>query len=603
MKSKVSMRVRPARMRKRRMAAVTGMLALGTAVLVTGCGTSATTAKAPAGKKSSTPSAQTNQGGSIVYALSPQSNITWYLPLINGANDTTFNTEMTQQMYKPLIWIGDGFKIDWKSSIASKITYNKQGTVYHVYLNPKWHWSNGHPVTSKDFLFTWDVIKATSSGHAPAPWPFIGAGTGDLPNGIQSVVANGLYEVTVTLKKPANQEWFIYNGLVQITPLPAASMDKYPDNMMKEMKYLGNGATNPKFDKVVDGPFELVKAVPNQEWVLVPNPHYDGHKSTVHQLIFQYEGSNSAEFSGLKSGTVNYGYLDLSQYGSKGALTSMGDTITPEYSLAMAYTSLNMYPGSKTKKIFDHFYIRKAFQLGIDNSAIAKAVYHGYASPTDGPIPSVPNTQFFDPALQNNPYPYNPLAGKQLLESHGWKEVNGVMTKGNEKLQFVMMYVSGSQAETDEVVLMKEDWAKEGIHVTLKPVPFSTFVSIVEPSQPNSWQIATGTEWFYNGPGYYPTGGQLFATNAPSGVGYSNQKEDALIQASHEAGANAEATLHQFYQYEEYTAKQLPLLWGDNVATLAVHAPNLHGSVQYADAVVGYPQIQYWSVSKSSSSN
>ncbi|WP_336605196.1 ABC transporter substrate-binding protein [Sulfoacidibacillus ferrooxidans] len=246
--------------------------------------------------------------------------------------------------------------------------------------------------------------------------------------------------------------------------------------------------------------------------------------------------------------------------------------------------------------MFDHLYIRQALQMGIDNQSIATDIYHGYASPTDGPIPSVPSTPYYDVNMKNA-YAYNPVKGKQLLESHGWKDVHGIMTKGNEELKFTMMYVSGTMAGSDTALLMKQDWAQEGIDVSLKPTPFSTLVSTINPSTPNSWQIATGTEWYYNGPGYYPTGGQLFATNAPSGEGYSSAKEDALIQATHLPYGTPKETLDHFYAYEQYTALHLPILWGDNVATLAVHSPELHDSVQYANAVVGYPQIQYWWIS------
>ncbi|NMP25002.1 ABC transporter substrate-binding protein [Sulfobacillus harzensis] len=71
-------------------------------------------------------------------------------------------------------------------------------------------WSNGQPVTAKDLLFTWNVVKAASSKAASTPWPYTGVGTGDIPNGVQSVVENNPHEVTFTLTKPANQEWFVY---------------------------------------------------------------------------------------------------------------------------------------------------------------------------------------------------------------------------------------------------------------------------------------------------------------------------------------------------------------------------------------------------------
>lgn len=588
----VSMTKRRVISRKTRAVGVVAMTSFGILAFVVGCGTTASTVVTKS--RSSTPQAPT-AGGTIIDAQSPQTNYNWYIPITNASFD--YNAGLYDEIYKPLLWINNNYSINWKSSVADKITYNSSGTVYHVFLNPKWKWSNGQPVTSKDVLFTWDVIKAASAANAPAPWPYVGAGTGDIPNGVRSVKKNGKYELTVTLKKPANQQWFIYNGLIQLVPLPSSVWDIHK-NIDKEIKYLGSEATNPKFVSVVDGPFKLSKVVQNQYWTLVPNENYSGHKSIVHKIIFAYEASNSSEFSALKSNTVNVGFLDLSQYGSRSSLLSQGDVITPMYTFGYLDTELNMFPGSPVRKIFDKLYVRQAMQMGTDSQAINQSIYHGYAPPIDGPIPTVPETQFYDSALSKNPYPFNIEKGKKLLEAHGWKLVDGVMTKGNQKLKFTMLFPSGTQSESDTAVVMKQDWAKEGIDVTLKPMPFSTLISVTSNTKdPSAWQIATGLGWDYDGPGFYPSGGGLFGTGAPSGDGYSNSEEDSLIQATHEPYPTRQKNMSVFYQYELYTAKHLPVLWLNNTATLSVHAPNVHGTVKYADASPGIPQMQYWWVS------
>ncbi|MCY0894779.1 MAG: peptide ABC transporter substrate-binding protein [Alicyclobacillaceae bacterium] len=579
------------------------LMASGVATVVSGCGTASTVTSVPAnhGNTVTQPVGRPIPGGTITFAETPQANLNWFLPLFNVQDDGIDNSQLVNELYKPLLWINNKFNIDWASSIASKISYNKEGTVYHVFMNPKWHWSNGQAVTSKDVLFTWNVIKAASAPNAPAPWPFVGAGTGDIPNGIKSFVVNGPYEFTVTLDKPANQQWFIYNGLIQLTPLPAKVWDVHK-NIEKEIKYLGDHATNAMFDSVVDGPFKISKAVPNQEWVVVPNENYDGHKSIVHKIVFEYEGSNEAEFAQLKTGTINVGYIDPSQYGSRKALTAQGDVIVPQYAFGYFETQLNMFPGSPVKKLFDHLYIRQALQMGIDQRAIDQAIYHGFAPPLDGPIPNIPRTNFFDKSLSTSPYPFNIAKGKKLLESHGWKIVNGVMTKGTEKLQFTMLYASGITSEKDQVEIMKQDWGKEGIAVTLKGMPASTQESVTyNPKNPSDWEMSNGLAWFYNGPGYYPSGGQLFATNAPSGFGYSNSTEDALIAATHRPYSSPQETMKAFYQYEKFTALHLPVLWNENIATLMVHAPNVHGTSQYGNALTGYPQMNYWWVSSAGS--
>lgn len=535
-------------------------------------------------------------GGAIEFAEAPQTNLTWFIPMFNAANDSVANSQLIDQLYKPMLWINNDYSINWKSSIADKVTYNSQGTVYHVFLNKKWKWSNGQPVTTKDVMFTWNMIKAASASNAPAPWPFVGAGTGDIPNGIKNVVANNPYELTITLDKPANQQWFEYNGIIQLTPMPAAVWDKY-SNPMQEVKYLGANATKPTFDTVVDGPFKMQSGIENQAWTIVPNPTYPGHKSTVSKIVFNYESSNTQELAALRTGQLNVGYLDQSEIGSEGVLTSVGDTVKPEYGFGIFWTEMNMWPGSPTKSIFDQLYVRQALQMSVDSVGISQDIYKGYAVPLTGPIPPTPRTKYLDPKLANPLYPYNLAKAKQLLTSHGWKMKNGVMQKGNQKMSFTMLVASGTTAGTDTAELMKQDWAQIGVNVTIKLIPFSTEIAVTSNKSDHSWALATGSGWFYNGPGFYPTGGQLFASTAPSGTGFADPKEDALIAATHTPYANSAITMQHFMAYEDYTAKVLPFLWGQNIATLQVVGPNAHNVYQYLDSATAFPQMQYWTVS------
>lgn len=569
-------------------AVATGAALVALMLSTAACGS---TSSAASSHSSTKPTA----GGTILFAQVPQTTYNWYLPIVDAQYD--YNAGLYDEVYKPLLWINNNYSINWKSSIARTITYNKSGTVYHIFLHRKWHWSNGTPVTSKDLMFTWNVIKAASAANAPAPWPYVGAGTGDIPSGIKSVVANNNYEVTITLKRPTNQQWFIYNGIIQLVPMPHVWDIK--SNMTAELKYLGTEATNPKFVSLVDGPFKLGKVVPNQYWTMLPNRAYSGHKSIVKKIVMLYEASNSAEFAALKSGTANIGYLDPSQWGARKQLTSAGDVITPEYYFAFFDTALNMFPNSPVKHIFDHLYVRQAMQIGLNTNKINTYVYHGTAPAMDGPLPKDPMTKFYDTALNKNPYPYDPAKGVKLLKAHGWHNVKGVMTKGSQTMAFTMMYPTGSGAAQQAAEIMAGDWAKEGIKVTLKPEPFGNLISIASPGSKTPWDMATGTGWYYDGPGFYPSGDGLFNTGAPSGFGYSGHTEDQLIAATHKPYATPQENMKAFDQYEVYTAKHLPVLWLNNPAALVVHLPNVHGSVKYADASPGIPQMQYWWVSSS----
>ena len=571
--------------------ALVGAMAAALAVAAAGCGSSSNNSSA------GTSNLKPQHGGTIVFALPPQTNINWYIPVVNSGYDSLYNFQLINSLYKPLIWINNHYGINWKSSVASKITYNTSGTVYHVFLNPKWKWSNGQPVTAQDVLFTWNVIKAASAPNAPTPWPYVGAGSGDIPNGVQSVVANNAHEVTITLNKPANQEWFIYNGIAQLTPMPAV-WDKYPNNMTREIKYLGAQGTNPHFDSVVDGPFKLQSATSGQSWVLVPNNRYSGQKAYVNRLVMAYEGSNSAEFAALKTGTVQVGYLDQAEYGARNELNQ--DNITPQYPFDYQDIELNMQSNAPNGlgKVFSQLYVRQALEMGIDQKAVDTAIYHGYGQPQYGPIPVQPKTHFLDATTSKPIYPFNPKAGKKLLESHGWKEIGGVMTNHGVKLQFTVMYSSGSASTDAQMALLQQDWAREGVKITLKPTPFASLIGIIDsPAQANKWAAAGGQGIIYGGS--YPTGEELFAKGAGlNNYGYNDPTENSLIAKTEVPYTSQAASLKAYNAYENYTAQNLPVLWVNNVATLGVNAKNVHNSVKYGNSLTGYPQFQYFWVSK-----
>ena len=84
-------------------------------------------------------------------------------------------------MYKPLLYISNQDTVHYKRSLADKITYNKAGDEYRIDLNPKYHWSNGDPVTAQDFVFAWDLLVATSRTKPAPPWSYAWSGIEGLP--------------------------------------------------------------------------------------------------------------------------------------------------------------------------------------------------------------------------------------------------------------------------------------------------------------------------------------------------------------------------------------------------------------------------------------
>ncbi|POB11485.1 peptide ABC transporter substrate-binding protein [Sulfobacillus sp. hq2] len=562
----------------------TTSLTLATAV--TGCGTTSTAS-------SSAPT-------TAVIALPVQTSPSWWFPVISSADYGDSNFQMNVMMYVPLIHISRTDGIDYKRSLAQSVTYNAQGTRYVITLNKKWHWSNGHPVTAQDVVFTWNVLKAASTGASNLPWGYGGAGSGGVPTRWTSVTAAGPDTVIVTLNTPSNPNWFIHNGLAQIVPVPASVWDKHPHNMLNELKYIlsvANSPSNPVYH-VVDGPYQFDQMKPNDFWSFTPNPSYDGHKSSLQKVIFQYESSAATEFLGLRKGTIQVGYLPTSEWNARHELTADKMTTPYQFGFTFLQPNYNVQAPGKLGPVFQKLYVRQALEMGIDQPAMIQAFFHNQGVLENDPIPSQPKTVFYDAQLSHLIYPFNPQRGKALLEQHGWHLHNGVMEKHGVKLAFTLLYVSGSNSAANIVQLVKQDWAQEGIQVSLQSGPFDQVLSTAQQSDPQKWNMAFwGTSsWTYE-PDYYPTGGSFYLTGAGANQGgYNDRNMDRLILRSYAPG-----TPQQIRQaldaYLSYTAHQLPVLFLPYTPSFNEHATDIHGVVATYNPITTFMYPNHWTIS------
>ncbi len=574
------------RIRRRTPAIVLGT-ALGIApIILAGCGTP--NAAQPTTKSNVS---QPVHGGTIIQALGPLVAINWYQPLRPVAYNSLYDAWAASLMYKGLFHIAPNGTIDFSRSIASAISWNKAGTVYTVKMNPKWYWSDGAPVTAQDVQFTWKLIQAASSSNAPAPWPYAGAGSGGVPQLIKSFQVINAHEFQITLTNPVNQVWFEYNGLGDFMPLPAQAWDLHPNNLDQELSYLASNGNNVNFFKVVDGPFRLTNAIQNVSWTFTPNSHYDGHKPYINKFVLAYQTSETSEVNGLKTGTVQVGYLPLSMYSVRSQLTN--DTLNTSYNYSIDRTILN-FRSPSVGTILRQLPVRQAMQMGIDQQSIIQALYNGMGVPGTGPVPLHPKT-FLAPQLSHPLYPFNIKAGIQLLNKNGWHLVNNVMTNSKgQQLSFNMEYNAGSSTTLAMVQIMQQDWAKEGIKVSLSPLPFATMLQYHH--QPTKWEIQTGLGWSYGGS--YPTGGGMYASNGGYNFyGYSNQAMDSLIAATHSPQPSVASSQKALDNYQLFAAHHLPNLWMPVPEGLGEVENTVHGVRSSANSFTESISPQYWWIS------
>lgn len=551
------------------------------------------------GSTTTTQGHTTKVGGTAVMALPANASPNWFFPIEAATAFSVYNSQVSFWMYRPLLYIDSKDGIDFSRSVASSVKSNASGTQYTITIGNKYKWSNGKPVTAQDVVFSWDIIKEASSGASSLPWTYGGAGIGGVPADWTSVKAVGTKEVVVTLSKSVNQTWFEHNGLGQIIPVPKAIWDKYPGNWTQELKYIQSLANSPKAPqfRVVDGPYKFDSMQANNYWSFVPNPSYGGHKSSISKLIYQYETSSSQEFTALKTGSLSVGYLPSSLWNARKTLAD--DKLFIQYPFGFNYMVPNLNPKAMNHlgPALSNRYVREALQMGIDQKGII-GLNHGYGVVEDTTVPSEPKTEFYDPALATPLYAFNPKAGKKLLEAHGWSEVKGVMTKNGVALSFPVIYSSGSNTLTNEMELIKSDWAKEGVDITLDSQPFNNVVTIGTPATPSKWAMMNwGGGWTYE-PDYYPTGGGLMAAGSAANYGsYSNSTMNQLVQASYKPGTRQQ-NLQALFNYEAFARKHVPVLWLPWLPSFNEYSSKISGFNKSTNPVTDLVSPNYWTLSQ-----
>jgi peptide/nickel transport system substrate-binding protein len=564
-------------------------------------------------------------------------------------------------MFRPLYFFGGETNqptVDEPLSIAKLPVFSAGGTTVTINLKG-WKWSNGQTVDAQDVIFFMNMLeaeKANFAGYVPGEFPdnvvsysapsatsltvtmklkrgF--SSTWFLYNELSQVTPMPLmWDTTSLTGAPGSGGCSAMTG-PQATAAACVKVwtfltDNNGTSATPQMAGdLATYATNPMWQDV-DGPWRLTAFdASSGEATFVPNTHYSGpQKPYVSTFIEMPYTSDTAEFNALAAGgpsAPQVGYVptqDLttptSNYkktGPNNSLLASNYTLDPLYAWGISFDRANYNStgdGGLAGKFIHQLYIRQALQMGVDQPQIIAKVDKGYAVPTYGPVPVYPSNPFISKGELVNQYPYNVAKGAALLKSHGWKVVAGgtdtcvkAGTAADEcgsgipagtKLQFTMLSVSGDQAVTTTVQSEVSSWSQMGINVTTKSETFETVLGQMVPCKSGpvcSWELADwGGGWTYS-PDYEATGDLIFSTGAGfNKMSYSDPTADALI-AKTETSSNPA----NFAAYENYLAKQLPVIWEPFAASQMVEIGKNVGGVEPLNPVLSLTP-EYWYLTK-----
>jgi len=587
-----------------------------------------------AGATASNPRAgviRATRAGIIRYAEQPGASPDWIFPVIPGSDFSAANQgEFIPLMYKSL-WdeSPDSPTMDYASSIANRPVWSDHDTVVTFTLK-HYKWTNGQPVTTRDITFFVNLAKA-----AGPSWGDYEAGL--FPFGVRMQVLSPL-KMRFILDKPYNPSYYMDNNLSEIIPLPQAvwdreslhgpvgNFDETAVGAKKVLSFLDSYAArqstysdhNPLWG-VTDGPFRLASFGGNSSPdVFVPNPTYSGRRPKIAEFEDLPFTSTSSEYDALRAGNsgdgrVTIGYVPLHDIPTLSAVRASGYRIEAEHVWGVSFMVPNLR-NPKMGAVLRQLYVRQALQHLVDQETIIKYFLHGYGVPGYSPVPLEPaGNEFLDSALEHDPDPYSVRDAKDLLASHGWREVAGVQTcedpprcgpgvRRGTALRLRMIFLSGSPSTVEEMELFQSDAAKAGIEISLLQEPFNTVIGIMDQCTPGvdgvtasspvcTWEIGTwggtGPSWTYD---LFPSAGALFNPTSADDAGlYSNPTVNKLLVEERSA-----PTLAPFHEVEGIISSQVADIWLPMADSLEVVSSNLRGPGIFGEFGSLSPNLWYF---------
>jgi len=375
----------------------------------------------------------------------------------------------------------------------------------------------------------------------------------------------------------------------------------------------------------VDGPWRLSAFNADGHISFVPNKSYSGpvkpKLSVFEEVPFTTDASEYDVLRSPSSSTkIDVGYLPDQDAPAKPANATVGSnplsgyTLDPLYPWGIDYYALN-YQSSDGDHgaIFKQLYFRQALQYEMNQAAIISGPLRGYGALTVGPVAATPATKWLSSkGRAGDPYPYNPTKAKDLLTSHGWNVVsNGSTTcvkpgtaadecgagiTAGSALSFNFLYLTGTAWVQQEMTQLQSNASSIGIKLNLEPKTLGDVLSVaggncVVVKAPCNWDMANwGFGWSFS-PDYLPSGDQLFECGAVANSGgYCDKTNDSLIEQT-----LTNDSLSLFYQWQNYLAPQLPVMYQPNAAyTLTEVANNLKGYFPQSPTLSLTPENWYF---------
>lgn len=404
---------------------------------------------------------------------------------------------------------------------------------YIFHLRPGIKFSDGRPLTSRDVKWSFDSLLSGKIRSTKAAAYRL----------VDHIDAPDFYTAVFHLKEPwASLLWNLAGG---------GGMGIVP---------FGSGAelsNNP----IGSGAFRFVSAEQDRDVVLERNDNYWGQKTKIERVRFSVVPDSTTDALELRKGSAD---AEINSLLPDAVLTLQREPhlrVLRGPGTVFAYIAFNL-----RDPILQNLRVRQAIAYAIDRQPLIHYLWRDFARPAASVLP--PESWAYDANVQT--YPYNPEAGRRLLDSAGYPAVNGVRFH-------LTMKTSTQESSRAMAAVFQQQLREIGIVLDIRSFEIATFLSDVSHGEFQMYSL----RWVGGNEDpdifEYAFDSHRIIPNGANRQYYSNPRIDQLIaKARTETDQNARK--QDYAQVQEILAEDLPyvnLWYFDNVMVSSKRVRNL----------------------------
>jgi peptide/nickel transport system substrate-binding protein len=407
-------------------------------VLAAGCSKSSSSTSTNTTVNGPTTTVAAKQGGDITLGAEQEPDCMDWIDACAGAAWGVY-TVQTNTMPRAYDYTDSGYVPSiLLTGAATLVTTPNQVVTYHI--NPAAVWSDGQPITSTDFKYTWDQIANGKNIYDQSGY-----------SQIKGVDDTDPHTAVVTYSTPYPDWRNLFGGFYGIYPSHLL-MGKDRDAAMKN-GYSFSG-----------GPYMLDHWTKGTEVKLVPNPKFWGKKSNLNSVTFKFITDTAAEQQDYKSGQILASYPQAQPGGEalKGTPGTYFDAVS-----GLSYEALWF---NVSKAPLNSMAVRQALGYATDRNAIVQQLF-APIQPDIKPIQSIYTPAFG--AAYSTPFSKYTLDMNMvttLMTGDGWtKGSDGIWAKGGTKATLELKTTTGNKRRQLTAQILQTQWQAAGFQLTVTP--------------------------------------------------------------------------------------------------------------------------------------